>query len=179
MPSMIKVVMTGRLMKTAVMFIGASGPEIDTLMLSGFGRQGNSDQGLCDTEESLADDAGVGKKNPKLTGIQQFDVRKVMVDIEAAAVGSGPHQDGPEVETRDDNPLPGPWKPVDEGSQQVLFDGEPAVRRLHPIPSADACHFARELLLAAGIAHMLDHGVAEDEVETLVGEGQPAAVRGH
>ena len=67
---------------------------------------------------------------------------------------------------------------MNDRRQQVLFDGEPAIRRLHPIGPSYARHLAREALLAGGISHMFDDGVTEDDVERLSRKGQRPAVAG-
>ena len=61
----------------------------------------------------------------------------------------------------------------------MLLHRKPAVRRLHPVGAADARHFVGESALALGIAHVLDHGIAEDDIERAIAEGQRAAVARH
>ena len=68
---------------------------------------------------------------------------------------------------------------MDQRGQQVLLYREPAVRCLHPESAAHPRDFARETLLAGGIAYVFDHRVAEDHVEGAVAERQTAAVAGH
>ena len=68
---------------------------------------------------------------------------------------------------------------MDERGEQMLLDGKPAVGGLHPVGAADAGDFAGKSALAGGVADVLDDGIAEDDVEGFIAEGQAAAVAGH
>jgi len=93
-------------------------------------------------------------------------------EIKRPAVRRRPYQRIPDCESRDDPPLPPLGQPVHQRSQQVLLHRKPAIRRLHPIRAAHTRDFACEALLARRVAHVLDHGVAEDHVESAIAEGQ-------
>ena len=58
----------------------------------------------------------------------------------------------------------------------MLLDGKPAIGGLHPIGAAYAGDFAGESALGRGIADVLDDGIAEDDVEGFIAEGQGAAI---
>ena len=70
-------------------------------------------------------------------------------------------------------------QPVDEREPRVHLDREPAVRRGHEDPPADAQRLADERLLTHARAHVLDDGVRVHDVERRVAERERARVALH
>src|SRR5690606_20511590 len=58
----------------------------------------------------------------------------------------------------------------EEGHAGMRLDGEARARRLHPVGGCEAAHFTGKGAAAFGVADMLDHGVAEDDIERLIVE---------
>ena len=67
-------------------------------------------------------------------------------------------------------------EPVHERQSRVHLDRKPAVRRRDEHAATDPERLRDELALARASAHVLDHGVREDDVERAVREGQRARV---
>ncbi len=68
------------------------------------------------------------------------------------------------------------WKPVHEGKSRVNLDREAAVRGGEEHAPPDAEGLRHEEKLPRAVAHVLEHGVREDDVELSVGEGKRAGV---
>ncbi len=58
----------------------------------------------------------------------------------------------------------------------MQFDREAAVRRLNPVRAPYTSHFAGKAILIAPRPDVLDDGIAEDDIEGLVGEWEHAAI---
>src|SRR5580704_13132270 len=101
-----------------------------------------------------------------------------MMNVIFAAVVTGAFYPVPNGPFGHPRALQVPWQPVDERGQQVWFQGEIAIGRLHPIEAAHATDFVGETALLFRGAHMLDYGITEDNLEGLIAERQLAAVAG-
>src|SRR5258708_1344113 len=124
---------------------------------------------LRQSSEPLAHDLGAGEQAAQGGGVKQADVAEVVLDVELPAVGGGALDERPDGEVSGDAALPSGSQEVEERGEQVRLDGERAVGGLHPIRTADAGDLVSKFLLALETADVLDHGVAEDDVEGAVG----------
>lgn len=109
-------------------------------------------------------------------GAQEADFLEIVADVELALIRGGCGDQRPEGAARGERALPLPGQPVKEGRVEMGLDGRSGVGGLHEVAASGAADLGGEAGRGIGRAEVLDDGVAEDEVERLVGEGQRSAV---
>src|SRR5439155_27031982 len=76
----------------------------------------------------------------------------------------------------DQTQMPAPRQEMDQQREQIVLDGEPAVRGLYKVTDPDPRNLPGELFLPQRVAHMLNHRIAEHHVERLVPERELQSV---
>jgi hypothetical protein len=124
-------------------------------------------------------DPCIREQTRELVSSKQPDVVQIVLDVELPAVRRGALQPIPDGPPRNDRSLPGVRQQVNDRRKQVLLDREEPVGGLHPVPFAHPASLFREAPLILSRTDVLDHGIAEHDVERSIGERQVATVAGH